>query len=52
MSKILFISNETNRITSFATASIAASHALGMDFYQVANWHDNDPEFISSEEKK
>ncbi len=52
MSKILFISNETNRITSFATASIAASHALGMDFYQVANWHDTDPEFISSEEKK
>ncbi len=52
MSKILFISNETNRITSFATASIAASHALGMDFYQVANWHDADPEFISSEEKK
>ncbi len=52
MSKILFISNVTNRITSFATASIAASHNLGLEFFQAANWRDTDPEFIRSEEKK
>lgn len=52
MSKILFISNVTNRITSFATAGIAAAHNLGMEFCQVANWRDTDPEFIRSEEEK
>ena len=52
MSKILFISNVTNRITSFATASIAASHNLGLEFFQAANWRDTDPEFIRSEEEK
>lgn len=52
MSKILFISNVTNRITSFATASIAASHNLGLEFFQAANWRDTDPEFIRGEEEK
>lgn len=38
MSKILFISNITNRITSFVTSSIEAAHCLDIDFYQTANW--------------
>ena len=36
--KILFISNISNKITSFATASICASKKMGFDFYQSANW--------------
>lgn len=46
MSKILFISNISNRITTFVTASIAAAHSLDMTFYQVANWQDTDPSQI------
>ena len=51
MSKILFISNISNRITSFVTASIAAAHNLGIDFYQAANWQNADPSKIAAEEK-
>lgn len=36
--KILFISNISNKITSFATASICASKKMGFDFHQSANW--------------
>lgn len=50
MSKILFISNISNRITTFVTASIAAAHSLNMDFYQAANWQDADPSQIATDE--
>lgn len=51
MSKILFISNISSRITTFVTASIAAAHSLNMDFYQAANWQDADPSQIATDEK-
>lgn len=51
MSKILFISNISNRITTFVTASIAAAHSLNMDFYQAANWQDANPSQIATDEK-
>ncbi len=38
MKKILFISNLSSRITSFATASIHAADSVDMDFYHAANW--------------
>lgn len=50
MSKILFISNISNRITTFVTASIAAAHSLNMDFYQAANWQNADPSQIATDE--
>lgn len=51
MSKILFISNISNRITTFVIASITAAHSLNMDFYQVANWQNADPSQIAIDEK-
>lgn len=52
MSKILFISNISNRITTFVTASIAAAHSLNLDFYQAANWQNADPTQIDKGEKE
>ena len=52
MSKILFISNISNRITTFVTASISAAHDLKMDFYQVANWHGAEKGQIERDEEK
>ena len=52
MSKILFISNISNRITTFVTASIAAAHSLDLDFYQAANWNDAEPMQIDKDEKE
>ena len=40
MTKLLFISNISNRVTSFAIASITVAHKLKIDFYQAANWSD------------
>lgn len=51
MSKILFISNISNRITSFVTASIEAAHSLDMDFYQAANWQGAEKTQIEADEK-
>lgn len=51
MSKILFISNLSNRITSFVTASIFAAHELNMDFYQAANWSGAAEKQIAADEK-
>jgi len=51
MGKILFISNISTKITSFATASIAAAHNLNMDFYQAANWQDAENSQIEADEK-
>ena len=52
MSKILFISNISNRITTFVTASISVAHDLKMDFYQVANWHGAEKGQIEKDEEK
>ncbi len=38
MSKILFISNISYRITSFVSASISAAHDIDLDFYHASNW--------------
>ena len=51
MSKVLFISNLSNKITSFVTASIAAAHSLNMDFYQAANWQDAEKPQIEIDEQ-
>lgn len=51
MSKILFISNISNRITTFVTANIAVAHDLDMEFYQAANWQEADPVQIVTDEK-
>ncbi len=51
MSKILFISNISNRIDNFVTANIAAAHSLDLDFYQAANWQDNNLSQIENDER-
>ena len=51
MGKILFISNISNRISSFVTASIAAAHNLNLDFYQTANWQNVPREQIFANEQ-
>lgn len=51
MSKILFISNISNRITTFVKGSIAAAHSLDMNFYQAANWQNADQSQIDTDEK-
>lgn len=40
MSKVLFISNLSDKISSFATASIAAANNLGVEFYHASNWEE------------
>ena len=52
MSKILFISNISNRISSFVTASISAAHNLNIDFYQTANWQSSTQEQIFADEQE
>lgn len=52
MSKILFISNISNRISSFVTASISAAHNLDIDFYQTANWQSASKEQILADEQE
>ena len=52
MSKILFISNLSNRITSFVTASIEAAHRLDIEFYQAANWGNTEISQIQSDEQQ
>ena len=52
MSKILFISNLSNRITSFVTASIEAAHSLDIEFYQAANWSNTEISQIQSDEQQ
>ena len=51
MSKILFISNISNRIDIFVMASIAAAHSLDIDFYQAANWQNVEKSQIEADEK-
>jgi hypothetical protein len=52
VSKILFISNLSNRITSFVTASIEAAHSLDIEFYQAANWGNTEISQIQSDEQQ
>lgn len=52
MSKILFISNISSRISSFVTASISAAHNLDIEFYQVANWQNSAKTQISAYEQE
>ena len=52
MGKILFISNISNRISSFVTASISAAHNLNLEFYQTANWQSAAKEQISADEQE
>lgn len=52
MSKILFISNISHKINSFANASIAAAHDLEMDFYHASNWQDAAKAQIQADEAK
>ena len=52
MSKILFVSNISNKISSFVTASISAAHSLNIDFYQSANWQNSTEAQISADEQE
>lgn len=51
MSKLLFISNISSRISSFAASSVAAAHSLNLDFHQAANWQNTPKEQIEREEQ-
>ena len=52
MSKILFISNISDRVSSFVTASISAAHSLNIDFYQAANWQNSTKTQIADDEQE
>lgn len=52
MPKILFVSNLSNRISTFCLASINAAKTLSYEFYHAANWGDATPETIKKEEEK
>lgn len=52
MLKILFISNVSNRVSSFVTASISAAHNLNIAFYQAANWQSSAKSQISVYEQE
>ena len=52
MKKLLFISNISNSVGSFAVASIAAAKRCGFEFYYASNWDDATEEQMSVDEKK
>jgi hypothetical protein len=52
MSKILFISNISHKVTSFVTASIAAAHDVGLEFYHASNWQNAAEGQIEADEKE
>lgn len=52
MKKLLFISNISNSVGSFAVASIAAAKKCGFEFYYAANWDGATKEQIAEDEKK
>lgn len=52
MKKLLFISNISNSVGSFAVASIAAAKKSGFEFYYAANWDGATKEQIAEDEKK
>lgn len=52
MSKILFISNISHKVTSFVTASIVAAHDVGLEFYHASNWQSAADGQIEADEKE
>lgn len=52
MKKLLFISNISNSVGSFAVASIAAAKKCGFEFYYAANWDGATKEQIAEDERK
>lgn len=52
MKKLLFISNISNSVGSFAVASIAAAKRAGFEFYYASNWDAASEEQMVADEKK
>ncbi len=52
MTKLLFISNISNSVGSFAVASIAAAKKCGFEFYYASNWAAATDEQMIEDEKK
>lgn len=52
MKKVLFISNISNSVGSFAVASIAAAKRCGFEFYYASNWDAASEEQMAADEKK
>lgn len=52
MKKLLFISNISNSVGSFAIASIAAAKKCEFEFYYAANWDGATEDQIADDEKK
>ncbi len=52
MSKILFISNISNKISSFVITSISAAHNVGLEFYHVSHWQNAKDSQIQQDEAK
>lgn len=52
MAKLLFISNISDSVGSFAVASIAAAKKCGLEFYYASNWSAATDEQMKADEKK
>ena len=52
MKKLLFISNISNSVGSFAIASIAAAKKCEFEYYYAANWDGATEDQIADDEKK
>ena len=52
MKKLLFISNISNSVGSFAVASIAAAKRCGFEFYYASNWDDATEEQMAADEQR
>lgn len=52
MAKLLFISNISDSVGSFAVASIAAAKKHGLEFYYASNWSAATDEQMAEDEKK
>ena len=52
MAKLLFISNISNSVGSFAVASIAAAKRCGFEFYYASNWNSATNEQKAQDEEK
>ena len=52
MAKLLFISNISDSVGSFAVASIAAAKKYGLEFYYASNWSAATDKQMAEDEKK
>lgn len=52
MKKLLFISNISSNVGSFAVASIVAAKKYGLEFYYASNWSAATDEQMEADEKK